>query len=61
MIQAAEALGQGVGVAAACEARGVPRSTLYRTRQQPANEMPSVERPPSARALSAQDVYHHRI
>lgn len=55
MIQAAEELGQVVGIATACDVLGLPRSSLYRARQQPANEKPSVERPPSARTLSAQE------
>ena len=49
MIQAAENLAQSVGVAAACEALNVPRSSLYRARQ-PAH--PPASRPKPARTLS---------
>ncbi|MCP4605651.1 MAG: IS3 family transposase, partial [Proteobacteria bacterium] len=33
MIEAAEKLGKGIGVSAACRAMGVPRSNLYRARK----------------------------
>jgi putative transposase len=49
MIQMAEALGQQVGVKRACEALGVPRSSLYQARQP---DLPSSPRAPSKRALS---------
>lgn len=49
MRQVAEALGQQVGLKRACEALGVPRSSLYQARQP---DMPPVPRPPSQRALS---------
>lgn len=55
MIHAAEELGQLVGIAAACDALGVPHSTLDRARREPATAMPSVERSPSERALSVQE------
>lgn len=55
MIPAAEDLGQVVGIVAACEARGVPRSPRYRRRQQPAPERAAVERPASIRAVSAEE------
>ncbi len=49
MIQMAEALGQQVGVKRACEALGVPRSSLYQARQP---DTPSSPRALSKRALS---------
>jgi len=49
MIQAAEQLGKGVGVAAACRALGVPRSSLYRARHAKPVAKP---RPKPERALS---------
>jgi putative transposase len=49
MIQIAEELSQQVGVARACAALSVPRSSLYRARQ---TERPSSPRPPSKRMLS---------
>ena len=49
MIETAEQLGQQIGIAAACASLGVPRSTLYRTRQpKPAGKA----RPTPARALT---------
>lgn len=50
MNAAAEALGEKVGVAQACRALGVPRSSLYRTRKPQADPPP---RPTPPRALSA--------
>ena len=52
MIQAAEELGEDVGVAEACRALGVPRSSVYRARQP--QEEPS-PRPTPERALSADE------
>lgn len=49
MIQIAEDLGQQIGVARACEALGVARSSLYRARQP---ERPASPRPTPPRALS---------
>ena len=49
MIQAAEKLGKQVGVAAACRALGVPRSSLYRARHAKPVAKP---RPTPERALS---------
>lgn len=49
MIQLAEGLGQQVGVKRACEALGVPRSSLYRARQA---DRPPSPRPKPERALS---------
>lgn len=49
MIQIAEDLGQHVGVKRACAELGVPRSSLYRTRQP---KHISLSRPKPARALS---------
>jgi putative transposase len=49
MIQIAEDLGQHVGVKRACEALGVPRSSLYRARQPEREPSP---RPKPDRALS---------
>jgi putative transposase len=49
MIQAAEQLGQQIGIVAACASLGVPRSSLYRARQ----PKPVLKaRPTPARALS---------
>jgi len=49
MIETAEQLGQQIGIAAACASLGVPRSSLYRTRQpKPAGKA----RPTPARALT---------
>ena len=50
MIAAAENLGRQVGVSRACEALAVPRSTLYRNRQAPAEPQP---RPTPVHALTA--------
>jgi putative transposase len=52
MIQIAEDLGQDVGVKRACEALGVPRSSLYRARQPKREPVP---RPKPAGALSADE------
>ena len=52
MIQAAEQLGQQVGLAAACDNLGVPRSSLYRARQPKPLTKP---RPTPARALSPEE------
>ncbi len=52
MIQAAEQLGQQIGIAAACDKLGVPRSSLYRTRQPKA---PAKARPTPARALTPEE------
>jgi len=49
MIQAAEQLGESVGISAACQALGVPRSSLYRARQPEKAPQP---RPAPERALS---------
>ena len=49
MIAVAEQLGQQIGIAAACDSLGVPRSTLYRARQ-PKPETKA--RPTPARALT---------
>ena len=52
MIVAAERLGQQIGIAAACQKLGVPRSSLYRARQpKPAAKA----RPTPARALSPEE------
>lgn len=48
-MRAAEELGRTIGVAAACEAVGVPRATLYRRRRPAVEPSPRV---PSHRALS---------
>ena len=50
MIQSVEALGETVGVMNACQALGVPRASLYRTRQ--VGAQPPAEINPSPRALS---------
>ena len=52
MIEAAEALGKQVGVAAACRMLNVPRSSLYRARQPQPEPEP---RPTPPRALSAEE------
>jgi len=52
MIEAAEQLGESVGVSAACQALGVPRSSLYRTRQPEKAPQP---RPAPERALSQEE------
>ena len=49
MIQAAEELGQKVGVLSACRALGVPRSSVYRARRPKSAAKP---RPTPKRALS---------
>ena len=49
MIEAAKALGERIGVSAACRALGVPRSSLYRA-QKP--KKPPTPRPTPDRALS---------
>jgi putative transposase len=52
MIQAAEELGQRIGVSTACQVLGVPRSSLYRARQPKAEPAP---RPTPDRALSLEE------
>jgi len=53
MIRDAEELGQRIGIAAACDSLGVPRSSLYRRRQP--RPPAARSRPTPARALSAQE------
>lgn len=57
MIQAAETLVPTLGIVAACEAVGLPRGSYYRAQQpvQPAVPSPVRERPPSPRALTADE------
>ncbi len=52
MIQAAEQLAESVGVSVACQALGVPRSSLYRARQPKKAPQP---RPTPERALSQEE------
>jgi putative transposase len=52
MIQAAEELGEVIGISAACRALGVPRSSLYRARQPKKDPSP---RPTPPRALSPEE------
>lgn len=52
MMQAAEGLGRGIGVAKACRVMGVPRSSLYRTYQP---KQPSAPRPTPQRALDLEE------
>jgi len=52
MIDAATELGKTIGLAAACRALGVPRSSLYRAAQPPAESGSPAPRPTPARALS---------
>jgi len=52
MIQAAEQLGPQIGIAAACDKLGVPRSSLYRARQPKA---PAQPRPTPTRALTSEE------
>ncbi len=52
MIQVAEQLGQQVGIAAACDSLGVPRSSLYRARQPKPAAKP---RPTPTRALTPEE------
>jgi len=52
VIDATEALGEGVGVSKACRALGVPRRSLYRARKPKADPAP---RPTPTRALSAEE------
>jgi putative transposase len=52
MIQAAEELGERVGVSEACRVLGVPRSSLYRARKP---RLASPPRPAPPRALSAEE------
>lgn len=54
MIQAAEALGQQIGIQAACAVLGVARSRLYRERQRAADPRPP-KVTPSRRALSPEE------
>jgi len=56
MIQSAERLADSIGVSAACQALGVPRSSLYRARQVPSKPSGgSAARPTPERALSPQE------
>ena len=52
MIDQAEQLGQQLSVSSACQALGVPRSSLYRARQP---QPPQAARPRPERALSEAD------
>jgi putative transposase len=52
MIQAAEDLGQQIGISTACRVLGVPRSNLYRARQP---QPPAKARPTPARALKPEE------
>lgn len=52
MIEAVEKLAKSIGVAAACQALGVPRSSLYRVRQP---EKEPRARPTPERALSEEE------
>jgi len=52
MIQAAEELGEVIGISAACQALSVPRSSLYRARQPKKDPSP---RPTPPRALSPEE------
>ena len=52
MIEASAVLGADVGIAQACRALGVPRSSVYRARQPKTKPEP---RPSSPRALSAEE------
>jgi putative transposase len=52
VIDATEALGEGVGVSKACRALGVPRRSLYRARKPKADPAP---RPTPTRALSTDE------
>ena len=52
MMQVAEEVGKSIGVVRACQALGVPRSSLYRARQPQKEAAP---RPPSERALSEEE------
>ena len=53
-MDAAESLGQDVGLQSACKAMGVSRATLYRRRCRPTKDC-QTDRPCSPRALSAQE------
>lgn len=60
-MQAAETLGETVGILAACQFLGVPRSNLYRERQRQAEpEQAPSPRPKPARALSQSEKEHIR-
>lgn len=52
MIEAAEALGESIGLSKACHVLGVPRSSVYRARKEAAEPAP---RPRPERALSAEE------
>jgi putative transposase len=52
MMEATEELAKSIGIAAACQALGVPRSSLYRARQ---SEPESRPRPTPERALSEEE------
>ena len=52
MIEAAESLAGDIGVSAACQGLGVPRSTLYRARKPPTEPAP---RPTPPRAMSTEE------
>jgi len=52
MLSGAVALAQTVGIAPACDALGVPRSSFYHAQQAPRSPVPRKPRPPSPRALS---------
>lgn len=55
MLEGAKELAPVVGVTAACEALGLPRSSFYQTLKPPRPTPPPRERPRSHRALSAQE------
>lgn len=55
MIEATESLAKRVGVTAACEALGVPRSSFYWARETREREPESIPRPKPARALSDEE------
>jgi putative transposase len=54
-MDAAEELAPRVGTAAACDALGVSRATLYRRRRPPSTREAPRRRPPPARSLSAEE------
>lgn len=61
MLAGAVALAQTVGVAPACDALGVPRSSFYYAQHAPVLPAPPHPRPPSPRALSVaerQEICH---
>ena len=59
MLHAAQELAPMVGVAAACDALGVPRSSFYQARKPPCQPAAARPRPRSHRALSPEE--EHRI